>query len=191
MARSIGKLLGPTLMVWSLLGCGGMGPTTFFHQDYDFGYLERVAVVPLENLTADQGAAFRATRMLITEILATDAFEVVEPGETARVLAEVGMVRAGELTQEQLTRIGKELGVQGIFLGSVDESNTVRSGSSTVNVVTMTLRLVETDTGATVWSATHTEGGRGFWATAFGTGDRSMGEVTRACISRLLGTLVK
>jgi TolB-like protein len=168
-----------------------MGPTTFFHRDYNFGYLERVAVIPLENLSSDQGAAFRATRILVTEILSTDAFEVVEPGETARVLAKFGTVRTGELAQEELTSIGKELGVQGLFLGSVDESSTLRSGSSNVNVVTMTLRLVETDTGATVWSATHSEGGRGFWSTALGTGDRSMGEVTRACVAQILGTLVK
>lgn len=174
----------------SFAGCGGMGPTTFFHREYDFGYVERVAVVPLENLSQDQGAGFRATRILVTELLASETFEILEPGEVARVLAKFGTTRTGELAQDQLIAIGKELRAQGLILGSVDESATMRSGTSNVNVVTMSVRLVETDTGATVWSATHTEGGRGFWSTLLGTGEPSMGEVMRACIDEILGTLV-
>ena len=173
-----------------LTGCAGMKPTIFLHPEYNFGYIERVAVIPFENLSKEQGAASRATRLFVSELLATESFEVVEPGEVTRALEKFGTVRAAQLTQDQLVEIGKQLGVQALFLGSVNESSSMRSGSATTQVVTMVVRLAETDQGVTVWSATHTEGGRGFWATLFGTGQKSQSEVTRDCVKKTLETLI-
>jgi TolB-like protein len=158
------------------IGCGG---------------IRRVAVIPLENLTSDQGAGARASRYFVAELLATEAFDVVEPGEVARVLSAQGSVRFAELTQEQASTIGTQLGAQGLILGSVGESQTVRSGSASASYVTVNVRLVETDTGQTVWSTTHTEGGRGFWSSLFGTGTPSIGEVTRRCVEKCVNTLVR
>ena len=64
-----------------LSGCGGTGSTKFLHPEFDFGYVERVAVIPFDNLSNDQGAGARATRYFLSELLATEAFEVVDgPG---------------------------------------------------------------------------------------------------------------
>ncbi len=178
------------LAVLVLAGCG-TAPTTFLHPEYNFGYVERVAVIPLENLTSDQGAGARASRFLVTELLATEAFDVVEPGEVARALEGLSLVRTAELTREQALQLGKTLGVQGLFLGSVAESTTARSGGNQVNYVTVTARMVETDTGQTIWSATQTSDSRGFWSSLFGTAERSKAEVTRACVRECLRTLVK
>lgn len=173
-----------------LTGCAGMKPTIFLHPEYNFGYIEKVAVIPFENLSKEQGAASRATRLFVSELLATESFEVVEPGEVSRALEKFATVRAAQLTQAQLVEIGKQLGVQALFLGTVNESSSMRSGSASTSVVTMVVRLVETDQGVTVWSATHTEGGRGFWASLFGTGQKSESEVTRNCVKKTLKTLI-
>ncbi len=173
-----------------LTGCAGMKPTIFLHPEYNFGYIEKVAVIPFENLSKEQGAASRATRLFVSELLATESFEVVEPGEVSRALEKFATIRAAQLTQAQLVEIGKQLGVQALFLGSVNESSSMRSGSASTSVVTMVVRLVETDQGVTVWSATHTEGGRGFWASLFGTGQKSESEVTRNCVKKTLKTLI-
>jgi len=176
--------------VAQLAGCGGTSPTTFIHPEYNFAYVERVAVIPMENLTNDQGAGARVTRFFVNELLATEAFAVVEPGEVARALAAIAEVRTAELTREQVLRLGEELKVQGLFLGSLTESTSARSGGGTVNHVTMSARLVETDTGETVWAATHTADSKGFWSTLFGTADRSLSEVMRECVHECLHTLV-
>jgi len=173
-----------------LTGCAGMKPTIFLHPEYNFGYIEKVAVIPFENLSKEQGAASRATRLFVSELLATESFEVVEPGEVSRALEKFATIRAAQLTQAQLMEIGKQLGVQALFLGTVNESSSMRSGSASTSVVTMVVRLVETDQGVTVWSATHTEGGRGFWASLFGTGQKSESEVTRNCVKKTLKTLI-
>ncbi len=173
-----------------LAGCAGVRSTTFAHPDYNFGYIEKVAVIPFENTSKDQGAGVRTTRFFVTELLAAQAFDVVEPGEVARVLGEHGLVRTADLSREQILAIGRELGVQALFLGSVGESATQRAGNTNVNVVTLNARLIETETGEAIWSATHSESGSGFWSTLFGTRQRSRSEVTRSCVSECIGTLI-
>jgi TolB-like protein len=183
----------PTILLVFVLagtGCSGVPPTTFVHPEYNFSYVERVAVVPFENLSNDQGAGARTSRYFVSELLKTEAFEVVEPGEVSRALEKFGVVRTGDLTKQQILELGKELGVQALFLGSVGESTTIRTGTTSSNVVTLDVRLVETDSGVTVWSTTNTEGGRGFWSTLFGTGERSRSEVTRRCVQRTIEALV-
>ncbi|MDM7913895.1 MAG: hypothetical protein ACE15D_06745 [Candidatus Eisenbacteria bacterium] len=185
----IGVLL-PLLAAVIGSGCAGSRPTVFLHPDYDFNYVEKVAVIPFENLSQDQGAAFRTTRYFVSELLATGAFEVVEPGEVTRVLEKYGLTRTAELTEQQIVDIGKELSTQALFLGSVGESGTARSGASSTPVITLTARLVEVERGSTVWSATHTEDGRSFWGSLLGSDDASASEVTRRCVDRTIRTLV-
>jgi len=172
-----------------IIGCSGSNVTAFIHDEYNFDFVERVAIIPLDNLSDDRGAGARATQVFLSEILSSRAFEVVEPGEVTFVLGKFSTVRTSELTTEQIISIGKELKVQGLFLGSVDESSSFRSGGAAITKVTITSRLVETEQGLTVWSASSTAGGRGFWASLLGTGDKSTSEVTRSCVRRLLGSL--
>jgi len=186
--KGMGVLLA--VLILAFAGCGGPGKTVFLHPEYNFSFVERVAVVPFENLTNDQGAGARVSRLYVTELLATDAFDVVEPGEVAKALQAIGVVRTADLTQEQTKQLGQALKVQAVFLGSVNESSTRTSGSQAVSYVTLTTRLVETETGITVWSATTTAGGRGFWSSLFGTATPSHSEVTRECVRKSIGTLV-
>jgi len=187
MKRTIWAVI--TLAVVTLVGCGGMGPTTFVHPDYNFAYTEKVAVVPFENLSDDQGAGARSTRLFVAELLTAGAFDVVEPGEVGLALSRLNLVRTGDLTVEQAKQLGRELEVQSVFLGSVGESSIIRESGSMKCVVTLSVRMVETDSGLTVWSTTHTEDSRGFWSSLFGTSGPSAGEVMRRCVKRCVSGL--
>ncbi len=178
------------LMLLGCAGCAGTGTEKFVHPDFDFSYIEKVGVIPFENLSGDQGAGARATRYFVNSLLASEAFDVVEPGEVAKALEKISVVRTAELTRDQYVQLGRELGVQGLFLGSLGESTSVRSGSNNVNVVTVVLRLVETETGQTVWSVTRSEDSRGFWSSLLGTAQASRGEVTRRCLDKCLDSLL-
>lgn len=184
------SLLLATAIAIFTLGCGGMGPTVFLHPEYNFNYVERVAVIPFENLTNSQGAASQITRFFISQLLSSESFEVIEPGEVSRVLAEFSTVRTGDLSKEQISKIGKALKVQGLFFGSVNESSTSRSGSNQVHTVSLVVRLVDSESGETVWSAANTSGGRGFWSKLFGAGTKSTSEVMRECVKKTLSTLI-
>ena len=88
-------------------------------------------------------------------------------------------MRTAELTGEQSVDVGRTVRAQGLFLGSLNESTTIRRGNESITVVTATIRLVETETGSTVWSTVVTENSGGFWSNLFGTAQKSRSEVTR------------
>jgi TolB-like protein len=173
-----------------LAGCGGPPTTRFVHPEFDFSFVENVAVVPFENLSKDQGMGARASRLFISELLAVEAFWVVEPGEVTLAVQDEGYVRTAELTTEQIKSLGRELKVQGLFLGTVNESTTSRGGGQSQTVVSVVVRLVETETGATVWSASSSADSGTFWSSVLGTSHRSHTEVLRQSIRNCLETLL-
>jgi TolB-like protein len=171
-------------------GCGGgMRPTKFTNTDYNFAYLERVAILPLLNMSEDRQAGSRATRILITELLSTGAVDVVEPGETR---AALNKITSGDPTPttEQVIALGKALNVQAILHGSVAQSGSSRAGTVMIPVVTLDVHLLEAESGQVIWAATHTEKGGSAGAALLGTGSEPISQTTRRCARRLVKTLV-
>jgi len=178
-------------LVLSLGACASsLEPTRFVNPEFDFSYVERVAVLPLENLTSDQQSGLRATRLLITELLASGTVDVVEPGEVRAALERIA-ARERTPATEQTIELGRALGVQAVMFGSVTQSESIRSGTVSIPVVTLDVHLVETETGAAVWAATHTEKGAGLGAKLLGTGAEPISETTRRCVREIVRTLVK
>lgn len=167
-----------------------MKPTRFTNPRIDFSFVERVAVLPFENLSTDQQAGFRATRLLVTELLASGAVDVVEPGEVSAALSRF----PGRVTRpsiEQIVSLGKTLGVQAVIAGAVSQSEVLRSGAAGIPTVTLDAQMIETESGVIVWAATHTEKGSAFGAKVLGTQGEPIAVTTRRCVHRLLETLVE
>lgn len=181
--------------VFCLAGCAGRIPATeFTNPKFDFSFVERVAVLPLENLSNDRQAGMRATRLMITELLSSGAVDVVEPGEVETALAklQVGLPgRSAQPSTEQILSLGRTLRVQAVIVGTVTQSEIMRSGAVTIPVVTLDAHMVETETGATVWAATQSEKGGSAGARFLGTGGQPISETTRRCVQRLIATLVE
>jgi curli biogenesis system outer membrane secretion channel CsgG len=172
-----------------LLGCSGnLAPTEYTNPRFDFGFVEKVAVFPLEDLAGDRQAGVRATRILITELLASGAVDVVEPGEVQAVADR--LVRGRKIpSKSEVIDLGRELGVQAVMVGSVTQSEVLRSGLVSVPVVTLDLHLLETETGSSVWAVTHTEEGSGAAAKWLGTGAEPISATTRKCVQKALRSL--
>jgi polysaccharide biosynthesis protein PelC len=189
---SIASLLVAAL---SLGACGGaMKATEFTNPKFNFSFVQRVAVLPFDNESSDRQAGSRATRLAITELLATGSVDVVEPGEVQAALVKiVGAVpgRAVLPSTEQVLALGKALNVQALLLGTVNQSENLRSGAVPIPVVTLDLHLVETETGATVWATTHSEKGGSLEARVLGTGGEAIAETTRRCVRQALQSLVE
>jgi len=177
-----------------LTACGGtIKATEFTNPNFNFAFVQRVAVLPFDNQSNDRQAGPRATRLTITELLATGAVDVVEPGEVQAALnkiAGVALGRAALPSTEQVLALGKALDVQGLIIGTVTQSENLRSGSVPIPVVTLDLHMIETETGATVWATTHSEKGSSFSARVLGTGGEPIAETTRRCVQAALATLV-
>lgn len=176
-------------------GCKStMPPTDFVNPEFDFGFIERVAVMPFENDTSDRMAASRVTRLTLTELLASGAFDVVEPGEVEAAVNQIedlSLRLAGRPSKAQIAALGQSLQVQALILGSVTQSGIIRSGQVNIPVVTIDMRMVETETGVVVWAATNSEKGSSISSKILGTGGVPLAQTTRLCVQGTLATLIE
>jgi len=170
------------------VGCGGMG-NVYVDSNMDFGALQKVAVMPFQNLTQEEDAAARVRDAFMGMLLATEAVYVLPAGEVSRGIARVGMRDPSTPTSEEIKRLSGILGAEGVITGVLREYGTVRSGSATASVVSLSLQLIEVQTGTVVWSAASTKGGITFVDRLLGGGGEAMNDVTVDAINDLLDKL--
>ena len=168
-----------------------MRPATYVHPNFDFSRVKKVAVLPLENLTADQAAGEKMRKVIITELLATGIVDVIEPGQVNRVLAQQNVQNPTALLPEDFKRLGASLGAQLLVVGSVEAFDRVAVGGVQAPEVTLTLRGVDAESGTVVWAASHTEGGATFAARLFGLTGDSLSEVARKAAHEAVATLFR
>ena len=156
------------LTALALAGCGGT--PRYVHPSADLGGVKTVAVLPFETLVQDKLAGERVQKILFTELLLSGGFEVTEPGQVLQALRRA-QVDPASLTPDDIKRLGKELKVQALFLGSILEYDDGRgSGSVPAPRVKLQLRMVDTETATTLWSAMPSRSGVPFTGRLFGIG---------------------
>jgi TolB-like protein len=173
-----------------LTGCRST-TTKYQHPNADFGAITKVAVLPFENLTGERAAPDKVQKIFYLELLSLEVFEVAEPGQVMKTLRAAGVSSPEALGVSDLQRIGKDLGVDGLFIGSVVDFADVRTGTTPTPEVTIEVRLVETQSGSTIWSTSHSRSGAGVSARLFGLGGESLTEASRKIIRKELATLLK
>jgi TolB-like protein len=179
------------ITTFSLFGCPAGGiPPSYVHQNFDLAFYQRIAVVPFENQTPEEFASSRLRQLMITELLLADVFEVVEPGEVLRALNQVQPTNPTSLSIEQIQKLGKELKAQGVLVGAVNAYVEHRFGSFIVPEVTATFRLIDVESGITVWSVTDTEGGLPVSTQLMGFRPSTMSEASRRLVRRVVDSLL-
>jgi polysaccharide biosynthesis protein PelC len=156
----------------------------------DFGVVQTVAVVPFANLTRDQVVAERVRDVFINRLLSTEAVYVLPVGEVARGIAKMDIMNPTAPAPEDVVKLGAFLKVGAIITGVVREYGEVRSGSSSANIISMSIQLIETGTGKVVWSASSTKGGISVWNRMFGGGGQPLNKVTEQAIDALFDKLL-
>jgi hypothetical protein len=156
----------------------------------DFGAIRKVAVVPFANLARDQVVPERVRDVFINRLLAVDGVYVLPVGEVARGLDKIQPANPSAPTAEEVVKLGAFLKADAVITGVVREYGEVRSGTTTANIISMSVQVIEAGTGKVVWSASVTEGGVSFWARLFGGGGQPMNRVTEQAIDALLDKLL-
>jgi TolB-like protein len=166
--------------------CAGT-PTVYTHPASNVADMRTIAVLPFDNMAnADRAAADRIHQLMLAEMQAGGAFEVVEPGLVAQaVRSRSGALSA--LPPEDLKEIGQSLHADGVLIGMVLSYTDFRGADG--GEATIQLRLVETRSGGTVWTASHSRKGTTFTKRLFGLASDSGAEVARAVIRSQLATL--
>lgn len=156
----------------------------------DFGSIRTIAVVPFANLARDQVVAERVRDVFVNRLLATGAVYVLPVGEVARGIAKLEIQSPTTPTPEDVVKLGELLEAQAVITGVVREYGEVRSGTTSSNIISMSIQLVETGTGRIVWSASSTKGGISFWDRLIGGGGQPLNRVTEEAIDALFDKLL-
>jgi len=148
-------------------------------------------VLPFENLTTMATAAERVRDVFTTMMQATGTSYVLPPGEVARGVDRASVANPTAPTAEEVVNLGKVVGVDAVITGVVREYGEVRSGSTAAGVVSVSLQMMETQTGKVVWSASSTRGGVDAGDRLFGGGGQPMDQVTADAVRDLLDKLFR
>jgi len=173
-----------------LIACA-RSKSTYIDPNMDFGTVKSVAVMPFLSLAKDPIVADRVRDVLINRLLATSAVYVVPVGEVARGVARTEIQNSFAPSPEEAVKLGGIIKVQAIITGTVREYGEVRSGSVAANIISVSVQMIETQTGKVVWTASSTRGGVNIWDRLFGGGGEPMNTVTDKAIDDLIHQLLK
>jgi len=175
----------------AVTGCGGVGrrDVTFHDPNMDFSIVQSVAVMPFENLTTNSNAADRVRDTFMTMLQATGSIYVVPPGEVSRGISRAAIDNPAQPTVEEVIQLAKLVEAEAVITGTVREYGDVRSGSASSTIVSVSLAMMESQTGRLVWSASSSKGGVTTGDRLFGGGGEPMNVVTERAIKDLLDKL--
>ncbi|RLD93459.1 MAG: hypothetical protein DRI93_05275 [Aquificota bacterium] len=181
------SLLSSLICVIFTLGCGGV--KYYVKEGAEISYVRRVAVLPFQNNTNNKHAAERIRDLVSTEILARGTFEVVEKGCVDTAIREEALESPTSLDKNVARRLARVLDVQAFLAGSVDQYKDARRGSYSYPVVSLTLRLIDGQTGTILWQASGSASGYSAWGRLLGLSPKDMTQVSMELVERLLSTL--
>lgn len=173
-----------------LLSCSCSGVGDRFHDPLmDFGSVKTVAILPFVNLSKEQAAAERVRDTFTTMLLADGSIYVVPPGETARGISRSGMATPSQPSPEEVKKFAGITQVDAVITGVVREYGEVRVASSSSNVISLSLQMLDKESGTVAWTGSTTRGGISFTDRLFGGGGQPMDEITRKACKDLIDRL--
>ena len=164
---------------------------TYRDPNMDFGAIQIVAVMPFVSLARDNVAAERVRDVFINKLLSTGAVYVVPVGEVARGVGRVEIVNPTTPSPEEVVKLASIIKVQAVITGVLEEYGEVRSGTTSANIISVSLQIMEVQTGKVVWSASSAKGGITIWDRLFGGGGQPMNKVTEKAVDDLINKLFK
>ena len=180
------------VLLGALASSAAVAQVTDVYRDskMDFGSIQTVAVMPFANLARDQVVAERVRDVFINRLLASGAVYVLPVGEVARGVAKLELQNPTTPTPEDVVKLGGLIKADAIITGVVREYGEVRSGTTSANIISMSMQMLEAGTGRVIWSGSSTKGGVSFWDRLVGGGGQPINRVTEEAIDALFDKLL-
>jgi len=175
----------------SLTACAASSADLYRDPNMDFGAIQAIAVMPFVSLARDNVAAERVRDVFINDLLATGAVYVVPVGEVARGVARAEIANPMGPAPEEVVKLATIIKVQAVITGVLKEYGEVRSGTTSANIVSVSLQMMEAQTGKVVWSSSSTKGGISILDRLFGGGGQPMNKITEEAVQDLINKLFK
>lgn len=175
----------------TLQACAPSRSDIYRDANMDFGSVKTVAVLPFVNLSKDMQASDRVRDVFTTVLLATGAVYVVPTGEVARGITSAGLANPGNPSTDEVVKFCKAVKADAVIAGTIREYGEMRSGAASANVVSLSLQMMENQTGKIVWTASTSQGGIRFIDRLLGGGGNSMNVTTEKAVRDLVNKLLE
>ena len=171
-------------------GCSLMQPNSYLDTEMDFGTIKTVAVMPFGNLSGDRSASVRVRDVFVTKLLATYGVYVLPTGEVVDGISRIGVVDSTNPAPEEVVKLAAKIKANAVITGTLREYGEVRSGQTSANVISLSVQLMEAETGKIVWSASATRGGVSILDRLFGGGGgQAMNHITEKAVDDVINQL--
>ncbi|MBU0682462.1 MAG: penicillin-binding protein activator LpoB [Proteobacteria bacterium] len=178
------------LLSLSASGCAMRGGLeSFSRENIDIGFVRSIAVLPLENNSKDEYAPERVRNLVMTQVLGRGLFDVIDKGVVDSLLHEEAIDPGKPLDRQALRRIGQRLNIQAVMLGTIDLADEGRKGAVVYPELSVTMRLLEVESGLVIWQASGHESGDSAWRRLFGLASVGPFELTLALVDKILSTI--
>ncbi|MCL4479286.1 MAG: DUF799 family lipoprotein [Deltaproteobacteria bacterium] len=138
-----------------ITGCAEATTSNFLLPSYTVNNINCIAVLPPENTSQNPDAGNIIADILSIGVMHKGGFDVMDRMEVERVLKERGIYMPNGIAPDNAANIGRILGVQAVFAGTVSEYRYKPSSIATEGadpVASFSLSLIDTATGQTIWS---------------------------------------
>ena len=139
------KIILRCLILIFLVACATTS-NTYRDPNMDFGGIRAIAVMPFVSLARDNVSAERVRDVFINKLLSTGAVYVVPVGEVARGVARAEIANPTTPSPEEVVKLAGIIKVQAVITGVLREYGEVRSGTTSANIISVSLQMMEATT---------------------------------------------
>ncbi len=118
----------------------------------------RVAVLPFKDAPGAPGSGEAAAEALTIHLLKIPQYEMIERSALEQILKEQNLSLTGAIDPQTAAKLGNLIGTDALVIGSVAQFQKRRFQILPPAKVTISARMVRTDTGTIDWTATYTLG---------------------------------
>lgn len=186
----LNKIILPLILL-SLTACAISSGTYYHDQNMDFAAVKTVAVMPFNNFSRDTLAADRVRDVFINMLLSTGEIYVLPTGEVTRGVVLIGITNPASPSAEETVKLAGLIKIDAVITGAVNEYEIIRSGTTSANIISLSLQMIEARTGKVVWTASSTKGGVSALDRLFGGGGKPMNDVTEKAVNDILNKFFK
>lgn len=137
-----------------LTGCREGGASKQIYVKHATGMNIRVAVLPFDNASQQQDAGRIMTNTVVTYLLSTGEYDVVEPGVVYAALTSEGVRLNEGITLDICKKLQPKLNADAFIIGMVEDYGEVRIGPDTYPSISFSARLVDARNAEILWAAT-------------------------------------
>lgn len=171
-----------------ILAVAGCAPKPHVYVAEPMAGTWRIAILPFANYSANRDAADRALPIVAIELAQKPGVSVVDQGEVEAALAKEPWLILDRIPPDIIKRLGTELKADAALVGSLLSYTERDFEMEKIPQASLSLRLVETESGRILWNAVHSrDGGDEEWL--FGLGRvQSMEQLLTLTVREMLMT---